>query len=203
MKEPDPNAGMYRERLEHFRAGIGRLTISSGQYAGDFMHLLDKDGYRSFRARWGFNQKAAKKGYNPDGVGFHWVKRLFVSHEYKEGEKPEEYQFIQSLVDDNYELMSKNPDYVEQPDSLPEDMRRRWRYGSWDVVFGQYFDEFRRDLHVIEPFPIPEDWRRYIAIDYGLDMLAAFRLTLFNICIALEVIIFSAADFIVSFSFSA
>ena len=68
MKEPDPNAEMYRERLEHFRAGIGRLTISSGQYAGDFMHLLDKDGYRSFRARWGFNQKAAKKGYKPYSV---------------------------------------------------------------------------------------------------------------------------------------
>lgn len=111
---------------------------------------------------------------NPDGVGFHWVKRLFVSRDYKENEKAEEYQFIQSLVDDNYELMSKNPDYVEQLDSLPDDMRRRWRYGSWDVVFGQYFDEFRRDLHVIEPFPIPEDWRRYIAIDYGLDMLAAY-----------------------------
>jgi phage terminase large subunit len=117
---------------------------------------------------------------NPDGVGFHWVKRLFVSHEYKEGEKPEEYQFIQSLVDDNYELLAKNPDYVEQLDSLPEDMRRRWRYGSWDVVFGQYFDEFRQDLHVCEPFPIPEEWRRYIAIDYGLDMLAAYWIAVDN-----------------------
>lgn len=111
---------------------------------------------------------------NPDGVGFHWVKRLFVSRDYLPEENPEEYMFIQSLVDDNQVLSEKNPDYVKQLDSLPEDMRRRWRYGSWDVVMGQYFDEFRRDMHVCAPFPIPDDWRRYIALDYGLDMLAAY-----------------------------
>lgn len=38
---------------------------------------------------------------------------------------------------------------------------------------GCFFSEFRRNIHVIEPFKIPEDWRRYMAIDYGLDMLAA------------------------------
>ena len=37
---------------------------------------------------------------------------------------------------------------------------------------GAFFDEFRRDVHVIEPFAIPADWRRYQAMDYGLDMLA-------------------------------
>lgn len=111
---------------------------------------------------------------NPDGVGFLWVKRLFVSREYLEGENPDDYLFIQSLVDDNKILMEKDPDYVKQLDSLPEEMRKRWRYGSWDVSEGQYFGEFRRDLHTVEPFVIPREWRRYIAIDYGLDMLAAY-----------------------------
>ncbi len=111
---------------------------------------------------------------NPDGVGFLWVKRLFVSREYLEGENPDDFLFIQSLVDDNKILMEKDPDYVKQLDSLPEEMRKRWRYGSWDVAEGQYFGEFRRDLHTVEPFVIPREWRRYIAIDYGLDMLAAY-----------------------------
>jgi phage terminase large subunit len=111
---------------------------------------------------------------NPDGVGFLWVKRLFVSRDYREGEKPEEYVFIQSLVDDNEILMRMNPDYVEQLDSLPEDMRKRWRYGSWDVAEGQYFGEFDRSKHTCEPFAIPREWRRYISIDYGLDMLAVY-----------------------------
>ena len=111
---------------------------------------------------------------NPDGVGFLWVKRLFVSRDYQPDENPEDYQFIQSLVDDNQILVKMNPDYVKQLDSLPEGMKERWRYGSWDVAEGQYFNEFRRDKHTCVPFEIPKEWRRYIAIDYGLDMLAAY-----------------------------
>lgn len=109
---------------------------------------------------------------NPDGIGFMWVKRLFVSREYLENENPDDYMFIQALVDDNQALVTQNPDYVSQLDSLPEDMRMRWRYGSWDYAMGQYFDEFRRDRHVCKPFEIPKEWRRYRAMDYGLDGLA-------------------------------
>jgi phage terminase large subunit len=51
-------------------------------------------------------------------------------------------------------------------------------YGDWDAFEGQYFDEFRRDIHVVEPFIIPESWRRYVTLDYGLDMLAAYWIAL-------------------------
>lgn len=45
-------------------------------------------------------------------------------------------------------------------------------YGDWDLFEGQFFSEFRREVHVCEPFPIPAHWRRYVVIDYGMDMLA-------------------------------
>jgi phage terminase large subunit len=45
-------------------------------------------------------------------------------------------------------------------------------YGDWDIFEGQYFGEFKREIHVIEPFVIPSHWKRYIAMDYGLDKLA-------------------------------
>jgi phage terminase large subunit len=32
---------------------------------------------------------------------------------------------------------------------------------------GQVFADWRRELHVVEPFKIPEDWPRIVAIDYG------------------------------------
>lgn len=35
-----------------------------------------------------------------------------------------------------------------------------------------YFKEFKREIHVCEPFVIPPHWTRYRALDYGLDMLA-------------------------------
>jgi len=39
---------------------------------------------------------------------------------------------------------------------------------------GAYFGEFKREIHVIEPFIIPKEWRRYRVFDYGLDMLACY-----------------------------
>jgi len=37
---------------------------------------------------------------------------------------------------------------------------------------GRYFNEFNKQIHIVEPFEIPDHWKRYIAMDYGLDMTA-------------------------------
>jgi phage terminase large subunit len=111
---------------------------------------------------------------NPGGVGHAWVKRLFITRQYKAGENPEDYTFIPARVYDNKTLMAKDPEYLENLEKLPDDLRRAWLDGDWDVFIGQYFGEWRRDVHVVEPFQVPEGWRRYIALDYGLDMLAAY-----------------------------
>ena len=109
---------------------------------------------------------------NPGGVGHGWVKRLFIDKDYQGKERPEDYRFIQSLVYENEYLMENDPDYVRTLENLPEDRRKAMLYGDWDIFEGQYFGEFRRDIHVIEPFEIPETWDRYISLDYGLDMFA-------------------------------
>lgn len=109
---------------------------------------------------------------NPGGVGHEWVKRLFVDREYKKGEHPKDYEFIRATVFDNPVLLEKMPDYVEDLNALPDDLRRAWRDGDWDVFAGQFFPEFSRDIHVCEPFEIPQHWNRYRAFDYGLDRLA-------------------------------
>ena len=45
--------------------------------------------------------------------------------------------------------------------------------GEYGIPGGAFFGDFRKDIHVCKPFPIPKDWRRYVTIDYGKDMLAA------------------------------
>lgn len=109
---------------------------------------------------------------NPGGVGHVWVKRLFVDREFSKYENPLDYDFIQAFATDNKPLMESNPDYVNQLKELPEDIKRAWLYGDWDVYEGQYFNEFSREKHICKPFEIPDDWRIYISFDYGLDMLA-------------------------------
>ena len=112
---------------------------------------------------------------NPGGIGHAWVKRLFVDREFdeKKGENPKDYTFISATVEDNPYLLEGSPDYVQQLDLLPEDVRRAHRYGDWNALAGQYFPEFKKDTHVMKPFVhLPDEWLKYRVFDYGLDMFA-------------------------------
>lgn len=113
---------------------------------------------------------------NPGGQGHAYIKRIFVTKKYEEGEDPNDYQFIQALVQDNKALMQSQPDYIKQLEALPPKIREAWLNGSWDVYEGQFFEEFlddeshyldRRYTHVIEPFEIPSDWKIYRSFDWG------------------------------------
>ena len=111
---------------------------------------------------------------NPGGVGHIWVKRLFIDKDYIGDENPEDYAFIPALVYENEYIMKNDPDYVKVLESLPEDRKKAMLYGDWDIFEGQFFTEFNRNVHVIEPFAIPTDWYIYFAMDYGLDKLAGY-----------------------------
>lgn len=126
---------------------------------------------------------------NPGGQGHSYIKRLFIDREFKDGENPDDYIFIQSLVTDNKVLLETNSEYLAILEALPEHMKRAWRYGDWNVYSGQYFEEFRKSpdivkctelglspddalkqrrfTHVIEPFRIPDDWTIYRSFDWG------------------------------------
>lgn len=110
---------------------------------------------------------------NPGGVGHSWVKRLFVDRVFRPNESPDDYRFIPAKVYDNPVLLSADPDYVRQLESLPPKLREAWLMGRWDVFEGQFFPEFSPDLHVCAPDEIPAEIRRFAALDYGFDMLAA------------------------------
>ena len=51
--------------------------------------------------------------------------------------------------------------------SLPEDLKRAWLYGDWDVFSGRAFRTFARSTHVIQPIDIPDYWTRFVGIDSG------------------------------------
>lgn len=113
---------------------------------------------------------------NPDNIGLQWVKRLFIDRNFKPNENPDDYSFIQSLVQDNVALMKSNPDYVRHLEALPTAIREAWLNGKWDSYIGQFFSEFtnnpdgyfnRKYTHVIEPFIIPLGWKIYRSFDWG------------------------------------
>lgn len=126
---------------------------------------------------------------NPSGQGMGYVKRIAIDRKYEDGENPDDYSFIQSLVTDNTALMKANPEYIKQLEALPPKLREAWLNGRWDVFEGAFFEEFRttpdpqmcheagisteealqqrRWTHVIKPFVIPSGWNIYRSYDYG------------------------------------
>lgn len=112
---------------------------------------------------------------NPGGIGHGYLKRLFVQKKYKPEERPEDYNFIQALVDDNQALMENDPDYVRRLESEPNlALRKAFRWGDWDIFAGQFFQEISQDIHFIKPFDIPTHWNRFGAYDFGFNHPAAF-----------------------------
>lgn len=113
---------------------------------------------------------------NPGGRGHAYIKRIFIDKKYLPGENPEDYEFIQSKVQDNQVLLKYQPEYLAQLEALPPARRKAWLDGSWDIYEGQFFEDFvdnpehykdRVWTHVIEPFEPPKSWKIFRSYDFG------------------------------------
>lgn len=169
----------------HWAGESSELEYNGQEYDWIFLDEATQFTWRTFQFLGGLLRgvnNVPKRMYitcNPGGVGHRWVKRLFIDKEYitnsdkpEENEDPNDYLFIPATVEDNKALLESSPGYLKMLSSMPEDLRRAYRYGDWDSLGGNYFPEFSDGLHVAEPFKIPPNWKRYRAFDYGLDMFA-------------------------------
>lgn len=106
---------------------------------------------------------------NPGGIGHAWVKRLFVDRDFQPGEHPADYRFIQAMIDDNPIFLKANPQYKRNLEDLPEELRKAYLLGDWEIFAGQYFKKLRRDKHLVNPFRIPDDWLHWRSLDWGYE----------------------------------
>lgn len=126
--------------------------------------------------------KQIKSSTNPGGIGHTWVRERFIDSappfKVHKTDKGTTRVFIPATVTENKFLMKSDPAYIKRLENLNDKDKKALLYGDWDIFDGQYFCEFSRDIHVIKPFELPREWRRYISIDYGLDMLACLWIAL-------------------------
>lgn len=129
---------------------------------------------------------------NPGGIGHGWVKERFITAAVPmtpiatetEVRQPDGSSiksvrtriFVPSSVFDNPALLANDPNYLANLALLPEAERDALLYGNWDSFSGQVFTEWRNDparyqdqrwTHVVEPFPIPPDWKIWRGFDFG------------------------------------
>jgi len=117
-----------------------------------------------------------KSASNPGNVGHEWVKRRFITDavpgELTMRTEPETNtayttQFIPAKVQDNDYIMKNDPKYISNLMLLDRDDRRALLEGDWDVLKGQFFEEWRYDKHVVKAFQIPTWWTHIRCIDWG------------------------------------
>lgn len=111
---------------------------------------------------------------NPGGIGHAWVKRIFIDKQFLDNESSEDYDFIQAKVGDNKALLDADPDYIKRLQDLPEDKRRAYLDGDWDVFTGQVFHEWRRIYHVMNNFTPDKNEQLFISMDWGYSEKSAF-----------------------------
>jgi len=116
------------------------------------------------RLRWtGIPEPKFIAATNPGGVGHDWVKKYFVDREFPDHEmEREKFAYVPAKPTDNPHLAAS---YILTLQSLPERMRKAYLEGSWDIFEGMFFTEWDPNIHVIDPFEIPESWPRIRGID--------------------------------------
>ncbi len=133
---------------------------------------------------------------NPGGPGHGWVRKMFVdpapanipftatdidtgedlkypdTHPSKAGQPLFQRRFIPASLYDNPYLANDGA-YEANLLSLPEMQRRQLLEGDWAVASGAAFTEFRSNVHVVDPFEIPDTWRKFRSADYGYSTYSA------------------------------
>lgn len=110
---------------------------------------------------------------NPGGVAHGWLKRYFIVPCGRDGEVIFKSRagltrrFVRARATDNPVGLANNPQYMQQLEDLPELMRRQLLEGDWDAGSGTALEELSLEKHLVEPFPIPENWDHFGSFDWG------------------------------------
>jgi len=106
---------------------------------------------------------------NPGGIGHGWVKQFWMDSVFPDEwihpiDFRPQFVYVPSKASDNPYL---DPSYWAQLQTLPENLRKAFRDGDWDIFVGQAFPEFSKAVHVIRPIPVPSFCSLYMTYDWG------------------------------------
>ncbi len=153
----------------------------SSEFAAEFMEESTRNPLQTFqdlrnRLRYpGIEEVKFLAATNPGGIGHAWNKDYFVDKVINDPEK-ERFVYIHANAYDN-KFISET--YIKQLESLPEQQRKAYLEGSWDIFAGQYYPEYSVNTHVVDSF-IPNKKNFYYFIggmDWGRENPFSFHIT--------------------------
>lgn len=101
---------------------------------------------------------------NPDAPQ-HWIKQRCDAHTMR---------MIYSRHRDNPlyvnadgTLTERGVDYMQKLDALTGVRRLRYRDGIWAAAEGMVYETWDDAVHIVDPFDVPDEWVRWITVDFG------------------------------------
>lgn len=71
------------------------------------------------------------------------------------------------LFDEAGQVTEYGAAYVGRLDNLTGVRKERLRYGRWAAAEGMIYEDWRRDVHMIDRKVLPADWPRFWTVDFG------------------------------------
>jgi hypothetical protein len=115
---------------------------------------------------------------NPGGPGQSWIAARYqlipfpLTPKVHERSLPNGKQHpvavIPARINDNVILMTRDPNYIDRLQLVggPK-LIKAWIEGDWSAVEGAFFEMWSERAHVLRPVPLPPEWGRYRAMDWG------------------------------------
>lgn len=162
------------------KAKDGRSDVTEEHYTGNVYCLGVVDTENFVIRQRGCVWVSGNTG-NPGCIGSAWVREMFIdpappnTRFTLDIEVPTptgvinssiSRRFVPATVFDN-PYMTYDASYITMLASLPEIQRRNFLYGDWDAFDNAAFSDFKKEVHVIDPFEIPHGWQRFRAADWG------------------------------------
>lgn len=142
------------------------LSMNLGWFFIDQAEEISINVWRVLQSRLRLNTVPRRFGFvacNPEPGT--WIYDTF-KRPFDEQRLSKDYSYVESSSYDNPHLPKE---YIQTLiDSYPEELRKRYVEGRWDVFEGQIYKEFDRNIHVVKPFEIPESWEKIVSLDHGM-----------------------------------
>ena len=167
---PQPSAVMFHTGDQEYRYPSGARIVLAGLDDAERLASTEFDLIYVNEATelesddWGMLLRGLRNGVlgyqqiiadcNP-GPPDHWLKRRCDAGTTV---------LLESRHEDNPSLTD---DYMHALDSLTGWQYKRLRLGLWVAAEGMYFTEWDPNVHVVDAFDIPEDWPKWLSVDYG------------------------------------
>jgi hypothetical protein len=115
---------------------------------------------------------------NPGGPGQHWIAARYRLIPFPAGPivfdrvlsngRKHTVTTIPARIGDNRLLLARDPGYLDRLRLVggPQ-LQKAWIEGDWSVIEGAFFEMWSEAKHVLRPVPLPDQWIRFRAMDWG------------------------------------